>query len=156
MSCPLSQVLIRWAVQRGTSALPKSTHPERIAANLAGTLSLQLSDEEMQVLSSLQPQRRMLAGTMWLHKAGPYRWACVTHLWRTKWQAPLVVHVKSILRHSCARCAGTHQLSAGVQVHGLDQAKPDAVGMRQSIVGKHLWACTWSVNSLMQSKMHRG
>lgn len=50
-----TQVLIRWAVQRGTSVLPKSVHPERIAANL-DVLSWQLPEQDFQALSSLPTQ----------------------------------------------------------------------------------------------------
>ena len=36
LRCPTAlQILIRWAVERGVSVLPKSTNTERIAANLA-------------------------------------------------------------------------------------------------------------------------
>lgn len=67
-----AQVLIRWAVQRGTSVLPKSTHPGRITANL-DVFSWSLSAEDFAALSSLSTQRRMVAGGMWVNPQGPYR-----------------------------------------------------------------------------------
>ena len=45
-------MLIRWAIQRGTSVLPKSANAERIAANF-DVLDWQLSDEDMHTLSNL-------------------------------------------------------------------------------------------------------
>lgn len=50
--CWLLQVLVRWALDRGCSVLPKSTNAERIAANLA-VLDWQLAPEDSQLLSNL-------------------------------------------------------------------------------------------------------
>jgi hypothetical protein len=46
------QVLIRWALQRGTSCLPKSANPERIASNF-DVLDWQLTPEDQQALDTL-------------------------------------------------------------------------------------------------------
>jgi hypothetical protein len=46
------QVLIRWALQRGTSCLPKSANPGRIAANF-DVLDWQLQSEDQQALDTL-------------------------------------------------------------------------------------------------------
>ena len=66
------QVLVRWALQHGTSVIPKSTSPARIAGNL-DVLSWELSAEQYSALSSLRFQQRMVNGAMWLHPRGPYR-----------------------------------------------------------------------------------
>jgi len=67
-----AQVLIRWAVQRGTSAVPKSATPSRIEANL-DVFSWTLNDEQMAELSTIGPQERMLHGKFWCKEDGPYR-----------------------------------------------------------------------------------
>jgi len=54
-------VLIRWALQRGTSVLPKSVNAERIAANLASA-NLVLTDEDFHRLSSLPTQVAKMTG----------------------------------------------------------------------------------------------
>lgn len=69
------QVLIRWAIQRGTSVLPKSTRPERIAANL-DIFSWALDEADFVALNSLPFQQRMLIGDFWLNPQGPYRVLC--------------------------------------------------------------------------------
>ena len=43
------QVLIRWAIQHGTSVLPKSVTPERIESNL-DVFSWKLEDEDYKKL----------------------------------------------------------------------------------------------------------
>jgi diketogulonate reductase-like aldo/keto reductase len=76
-----AQVLLRWNLERGVSVLPKSVHPERIAANL-DVLSREwaLSSDERNALSSIEPQARMLSGSLWVNTVqGPYK--TLSDLW---------------------------------------------------------------------------
>jgi D-xylose reductase len=52
-----AQVVLRWAVQRGTSAEPKTEKPARLAENLA-VGNFELSDAEMGAISALDRNRR--------------------------------------------------------------------------------------------------
>ena len=56
-----AQVLIRWAIQRGTSVLPKSVKAERLASNI-DVFGWTLSPESMKAVSTLKHQERMVAG----------------------------------------------------------------------------------------------
>eukprot|EP00308_Calcidiscus_leptoporus_P001388 CAMPEP_0119353614 /NCGR_PEP_ID=MMETSP1334-20130426/2726_1 /TAXON_ID=127549 /ORGANISM="Calcidiscus leptoporus, Strain RCC1130" /LENGTH=312 /DNA_ID=CAMNT_0007366931 /DNA_START=88 /DNA_END=1026 /DNA_ORIENTATION=- len=67
-----AQVLIRWAVQRGTSVVPKSVTPSRIESNF-DVLAWELSEQHMATLASIEPQERMLHGQFWCNAAGPYK-----------------------------------------------------------------------------------
>jgi diketogulonate reductase-like aldo/keto reductase len=69
-----AQVLIRWAVQRGTSVVPKSVTPSRIEANL-DVLSWALDDTQMAEISAMEPQVRLLHGQFWCNPDGPYKTA---------------------------------------------------------------------------------
>lgn len=51
-----AQVLIRWAMQRGTVPIPKTQTPERLRQNL--DLDFVLTDQEMAIISSLDQHRR--------------------------------------------------------------------------------------------------
>jgi len=58
------QVLIAWALARGTSVIPKSVNPKRIAENWAARdLSLTLAD--MTAIAALDRHRRMVDGRFW-------------------------------------------------------------------------------------------
>ncbi len=52
-----AQVVLRWAVQRGTAAIPKSTNRERLRENLA-VFDFELSVSEMDSISALNCNRR--------------------------------------------------------------------------------------------------
>eukprot|EP00310_Coccolithus_braarudii_P021118 CAMPEP_0183350268 /NCGR_PEP_ID=MMETSP0164_2-20130417/18397_1 /TAXON_ID=221442 /ORGANISM="Coccolithus pelagicus ssp braarudi, Strain PLY182g" /LENGTH=313 /DNA_ID=CAMNT_0025522165 /DNA_START=105 /DNA_END=1046 /DNA_ORIENTATION=- len=73
-----AQVLIRWAVQRGTSVVPKSVTASRIEANF-DVFGWELSAEQMAGLSAVEPQERMLHGAFWCNPEGPYK--SVGELW---------------------------------------------------------------------------
>jgi 2,5-diketo-D-gluconate reductase A len=52
-----AQVMLRWHLQRGRSAIPKSTHPERIAENF-GVFDFDLAADELLRIDSLDTGRR--------------------------------------------------------------------------------------------------
>jgi len=58
------QVLIAWALARGTSVIPKSVNPGRIAENLAAG-ELELSATDMAAIAALDEHRRMVDGSFW-------------------------------------------------------------------------------------------
>ena len=66
-----AQVLLRWAVQRGTSVIPKSVDPGRLTQNLAAA-DLELSDDDMARIASLDRHRRYIAGDTWTPEGAPY------------------------------------------------------------------------------------
>jgi D-xylose reductase len=52
-----AQIVLRWAVQRGTSVVPKTARPDRLRENLALD-DFALRDEEMSAVSALNRNRR--------------------------------------------------------------------------------------------------
>ena len=73
-----AQVLIAWAIQRGTAVIPKSVHPSRLAENLAAA-NLSLTDEQMKRMAALERPFRYVTGTFWERAGGPYP---ASELWR--------------------------------------------------------------------------
>ncbi|DBA83694.1 hypothetical protein WJX77_001076 [Trebouxia sp. C0004] len=71
-------VLIRWAIQNGTSVIPKATGVSHIQGNLEA-LNFELSKDEFETISNLKTQMRMLVGAEWTDPAGPYK--NVIELW---------------------------------------------------------------------------
>ena len=52
-----AQAILRWAVQRGTAIIPKSSKPERMDENFA-VLDFTLTDEEMTTFDNMNKNRR--------------------------------------------------------------------------------------------------
>jgi diketogulonate reductase-like aldo/keto reductase len=52
-----AQIVLRWAVQRGTAAIPKTTRPERLRENLS-IFDFELSSAEISAITSLNRSRR--------------------------------------------------------------------------------------------------
>ncbi|MFY0625911.1 MAG: aldo/keto reductase [Reichenbachiella sp.] len=69
--CSPAQVMIAWAIQRGTVVIPKSTNPERLAQNLAAA-DIFLSEEEMTSMSSLDQHFRYVKGDFFCLKGSSY------------------------------------------------------------------------------------
>ena len=65
------QVLIAWAVQRGTVVIPKSANAARIAQNLEAS-QLTLSDEDMAAIAALDTGYRYVKGDFWERPDSPY------------------------------------------------------------------------------------
>ncbi|KAH1045211.1 Aldose reductase [Glycine soja] len=68
------QVLVKWAIQRGTSVIPKSTKPDRIMENVS-VFNWELPERDFKTLSNMPDQRRVLDGEdLFVNKsAGPLR-----------------------------------------------------------------------------------
>ncbi|KAK9799423.1 hypothetical protein WJX73_008509 [Symbiochloris irregularis] len=68
------QVLVRYAIQHGTSVIPKSVTPSRIQSNIE-VLKFELPEEDYKKLNSLKFQRRYLDGASvaGFNPVGPYK-----------------------------------------------------------------------------------
>lgn len=66
-----AQVLIAWALERGTSVIPKSVNPGRMAENLAA-VDIRLDPEDMAELAMVAGPFRYISGTFWAPAGSPY------------------------------------------------------------------------------------
>ena len=66
-----AQVLIRWAIHRGTAVIPKSVDAGRIKENLAAA-DVHLTDADMEQIATLDRQRRYVDGKFWAMEGSPY------------------------------------------------------------------------------------
>lgn len=71
-----AQVLISWAIHRGTSVIPKSVNPGRMQQNLAAA-DVALTAEDMDNIAALNQDCRLLAGSFWEVPGGPYSLASI-------------------------------------------------------------------------------
>jgi alcohol dehydrogenase (NADP+) len=68
-----AQVILKWALQRGTSTIPKSVHVGRMKENLAAAAMVDLEPDTMHVIGALDRRLRLVDGTFWTTPAGsPY------------------------------------------------------------------------------------
>ena len=72
-----AQILIAWAVNRGSAVIPKSTNPERIRLNLEAG-AIKLSPDEMEAIGVLDRHFRFIDGSFWTVEGSPYTLA---NLW---------------------------------------------------------------------------
>jgi alcohol dehydrogenase (NADP+) len=71
------QVILAWAVTRGSAAIPKSSNPGRLAENLA-VGSTELTQDEMAAIDGIETSHRYVHGRFWEMPGGPYT---VADLW---------------------------------------------------------------------------
>jgi alcohol dehydrogenase (NADP+) len=69
--CSAAQVLINWAIQRGTSVIPKSANPERLKQNFDAQ-KVSLSPSDMNSIASLDKHFRFISGELWTMEGSPY------------------------------------------------------------------------------------
>lgn len=66
-----AQVLIKWAVQRGTAVIPKSTSEDHIVSNLESE-ELTLDDDDLKEISKLDRHFRYVNGEFFVTPGNPY------------------------------------------------------------------------------------
>ena len=67
-----AQILIKWAVERGTTVIPKSTHPGRIKENFESK-NVNLDEDDMKEIRSLNIPFRYLDGKVFETESDMYR-----------------------------------------------------------------------------------
>lgn len=71
LGCTSGQVLIAWAMQRGSAVIPKSSNPGRLRENFAAT-EVRLSKEQMEEIETMDRGFRFIDGTIWTIEGSPY------------------------------------------------------------------------------------
>jgi alcohol dehydrogenase (NADP+) len=75
--CSSAQVMLAWAVNRGTSVIPKSVNPSRLQENLAAA-DIVLSAGQMDRMNELDQHYRYIKGDFWCLEGSDYTLA---NLW---------------------------------------------------------------------------
>ena len=66
-----AQILIAWAVERGTSVIPKSVNPGRIGQNQQSA-NVSLDDDDMQAIARMDKKFRYVTGEFWTVEGNSY------------------------------------------------------------------------------------
>jgi len=66
-----AQLMLAWAVNRGTSVIPKSVNAGRLQENLAAA-DLKLTEQEMKAMRELDLQYRYIKGNFWCLEGSDY------------------------------------------------------------------------------------
>lgn len=66
-----AQVLISWAVHRGTAVIPKSTNPGRLKQNFEAK-DINLDQDDMQQIAGMDRHYRFVDGTFWVMEGNSY------------------------------------------------------------------------------------
>jgi len=72
-----AQVLISWAIHRGTVVIPKSVNPERMKQNLDAA-DVSLTKEDMAEIAGIDRNRRYVDGEFWVFEGGSYS---IANIW---------------------------------------------------------------------------
>lgn len=72
-----AQILIAWALQRGTSVIPKSTNPKRLQQNFEAQ-KIMLTSDEMDLIKGQDKAERIVDGTFFTAESKGYN---VANLW---------------------------------------------------------------------------
>lgn len=75
--CTPAQILIAWAIERGTAVIPKSVHPERLRQNFSAA-DIQLTRQELDEIRELDRHFRFITGSFWTQEGSPYT---LSNLW---------------------------------------------------------------------------
>ena len=67
----MAQVMLAWAVQRGTSVIPKSVNPKRLKDNLEAA-DIVLSDSDMALIAGVNKEYRYIKGNFWCLEGSDY------------------------------------------------------------------------------------
>ncbi len=70
-SCTPAQVLIKWAIQRGTAVIPKSVNTGRMQQNL-DAMKVDLTESEMAVIPKMDRNYRFIDGSFFTPPGSPY------------------------------------------------------------------------------------
>jgi alcohol dehydrogenase (NADP+) len=66
-----AQIMLAWAINRGTSVIPKSVNPQRLKENLAAA-DIELSTIEMEKINQLDQHYRYIKGDFWCLEGSDY------------------------------------------------------------------------------------
>lgn len=66
-----AQIMLAWAVNRGTSVIPKSVNPQRLKENLEAA-DIELSPSDMQKINDLDQHYRYIKGDFWCLEGSGY------------------------------------------------------------------------------------
>ncbi len=70
-NCSEAQIMIAWAMERGTAVIPKSVNPERQLQNFKST-EINLSEDDMKLMASADKGYRYVKGQFWAFDGTEY------------------------------------------------------------------------------------
>ncbi len=70
-NCSPAQILIAWAIARGTAVIPKSVNPKRLQQNFDAA-NIELTGDDMSDIARLDKGFRFITGSFWAVEGSPY------------------------------------------------------------------------------------